>query len=251
MMNFINNIIIGAAEAGLSQTIYNIFFALGFVSVLCTIVFYGNKINLSLKKSLITVLIVYPAAVALMFFMYWAESGFKFFGGNNIVRVFVYVPVIAYPVAKLLKEEWKTLCDLLAFGPIAVHGISHFGCVFVGCCHGYPADWGVYSTYSHTRLFPIQPIEAIAAVLIIVILLMRAKRNNYVPTAETYPLMLVMFGYSRFIFEFFRDNDKLIFGCSSLSFHALFMAIVGTIALIIIKNKKKRKLTIEKLEINN
>ena len=251
MMDFINNIIIAAADAGISKTIYDIFFALGFVSVLCTIVFYGNKINLGLKKSVITVLIVYPTAVALMFFMYWAETGFKFFGGNNIVRVFVYVPVIAYPVAKLLKEEWKTLCDLLAFGPIAVHGISHFGCIFVGCCHGYPADWGVYSTIYNTRLFPIQPIEALAAVLIIILLFIRAKKNNFVPTAETYPLMLVMFGYSRFIFEFFRDNDKLILGCSSLSFHALFMAVVGTIALIVIKKKKRQNVAVEKAEITN
>ena len=239
MRDFINNLIIFLSRTGMSGTVYNIFFGLGFVSVLLTIVFYGRKINLSLKKSVITVLIVYPLALALMFFLCWAETGFKRFGGNNIVRIFVYVPLIAYPVAKLLKEEWKTLCDLLAFGPIAVHGISHFGCIFAGCCHGYPEPWGVYNPQLKEFLFPIQPIEALAAVVIIIILLIRAKKNNYVPTAETYPLMLVMFGYSRFIFEFFRDNNKIFLGCSALSFHALFMAVVGTIALIVIKNKKQ------------
>ena len=240
MRDFINNFIRFASLTGVSKNLYDIFFALGFVSVLLVIVFYGKKIKLSFKKSVRTVLIVYPLALCLMFFLYWAESGFKHFGGNNIVRIFVYIPLIAYPVAKLLKEEWKTLCDLLAFGPIAVHGISHFGCIFVGCCHGYPVSWGVYNPAVQDYLFPIQPIEALAAVTIIIILLIRAKKNNYVPTAETYPLMLVMFGYSRFIFEFFRDNDKILMGCSSLSFHALFMAVVGTIALIVIKNNKKR-----------
>ena len=141
-------------------------------------------------------------------------------------------------MAKLLKEEWKTLCDLLAFGPIAVHGISHFGCIFAGCCQGYPVVWGVYNPLLNDYLFPIQPIEALAAVAIIIILLIRAKKNNYVPTEETYPLMLIMFGYSRFLFEFLRNNNKIFLGCSALSFHALFMAVVGTIALIIIKRKK-------------
>lgn len=241
MRDFINNFIVFASRAGISKTLYNIFFGLGFVSVLLVIVFYGRKINLSLKKSVLTVLIVYPVALAWMFFLYWAESGFKHFGGNNIVRVFVYIPLIAYPVAKLLKEEWKTLCDLLAFGPIAVHGISHFGCIFVGCCQGYPVSGGIYNPAVNDYLFPIQPIEALAAVAIIIILLIRAKKNNFVPTAETYPLMLVMFGYSRFVFEFFRNNDKILMGCSSLSFHALFMAVVGTIALIVIKKRKMNK----------
>lgn len=241
MRDFINTFIIFASRTGLAQKLYDVFFVLGFVSVLLVIVFYGGKINLSLKKSVLTVLIVYPLAVALMFFLYWADSGFKNFGGNNIVRVFVYIPLIAYPVAKLLKEDWKTLCDLLAFGPIAVHGISHFGCVFVGCCHGYPVSWGIYNPAVHDYLFPIQPIEALAATAIIITLLIRAKKNNYVPSAETYPLMLVMFGYSRFIFEFFRDNEKIFLGCSGLSFHALFMAVVGTVALNVIKNKKNPK----------
>lgn len=91
---------------------------------------------------------------------------------------------------------------------------------------------------SETYLFPNQPIEALAAVAIIIILLIRARKNNYVPTAETYPLMLVMFGSSRFLFEFLRNNEKILLGCSALSFHALFMFAVGVIALVIIKKKK-------------
>ena len=91
---------------------------------------------------------------------------------------------------------------------------------------------------SETYLFPNQPIEALAAVAIIIILLIRARKNNYVPTAETYPLMLVMFGSSRFLFEFLRNNEKILLGCPALSFHALFMFIVGLIALQVIKRKK-------------
>ncbi len=231
--------IIAIHEMGIAKTLYDIFFALGFVSVFLVCVFYGRKIGLKLWQSIVTVLIVYPVAVLLMMVLCWIESGFRNFGQNNIVRVFIYIPLIAYPVAKLLKIEWKTICDLLALGPLAVHGISHFGCIFVGCCAGYPFPWGIYQMQSETYLFPNQPIEALAAVVIIIILLIRAKKNKYVPTAETYPLMLVMFGSSRFLFEFLRNNEKILWGCSSLSFHALFMFVVGVIALIIIRRKKK------------
>ena len=225
---------------GLSKTLYDLFFALGFVSVFLFCIFYGRKIGLKVWKSILTVLIVYPIAVIWMFFLCWAETGFQKFGGNNIVRVFVYIPIIAYPVAKLLKIEWKTICELLAFGPLAVHGISHFGCIFVGCCRGYPCSWGIYHRETGVYCFPTQPIEAIAAIAIIVILLLRAKKNHYVATSETYPLMLMLFGFSRFFFEFLRANEKIFMGCSSLSFHAIFMAVVGLIAFIMIKRKKRK-----------
>jgi len=52
--------------------------------------------------------------------------------------------------------------------------------------------------------------------------------------------MLIMFGVTRFILEFFRDNEKILLGCSSLSFHALFMALVGGVAMIVIFAKKRK-----------
>ena len=52
--------------------------------------------------------------------------------------------------------------------------------------------------------------------------------------------MLIIFGSTRFVCEFLRDNDKLFLGISNLALHALLMFIVGIIALVII-NKKHNK----------
>ena len=199
--------------------------------------------KIPLWKSIVIVLIVYPVAVLWMLVMYWIANGFRGFGGNNIVRVFVYIPLIAYPVAKLLKISWKDICALLSIGPVAVHGISHFGCMFTGCCCGYTSSWGLYNVATYDIRFPIQPIEALIAVAIIVYLLIRAKKHNYVSDGREYPLMMVIFGSTRFVCEFLRDNDKMILGISNLAFHALFMFIVGVIALVII-NKKQKKVQI-------
>lgn len=230
-----NRLIQIVAENGLSRDLYDIFFALGFVSVFLFVFYVGRKMNVKPWKIIFVVLTVYPLAVLLMFVLYWVETGV--FGGNNIVRVFVYVPLIAYPIAKLLKLTYREILSMVSVGPIAVQGVSHFGCIFEGCCKGYIQEWGIYNKGTGELHFPIQPIEAITSMLIIFYLLRRAKKRNYVPDGREYPLMLVIFGSTRFMFEFLRDNQKLIWGISSLAFHALFMFIVGLIWLVVLKRK--------------
>ena len=190
------------------------------------------------------VLIVFPIVYILMYVLCWMESGFSGWGGNNIVRVFPYIPLVGLLITWWFKIPWKNVSHLLAYAPLAVHGTAHFGCVFIGCCNGYPFENGLYIPSQNRYTFPIQPIEAVAALLIIVILLLRARHKKFESDGREYPLMLILFGSSRFVFEFFRDNQKIWLGCSALAFHALFMCIVGVVVLAIInmrnaKNKTK------------
>lgn len=233
-----NQIIELVAENNLSRELYNVFFALGFVSVFLFVFFLGRKMDIKGWKIAIVVLTVYPLVVLWMFVLYWIETGA--FGGNNIVRVFVYVPLIAYPIAKLLKIPFKEMLSMVALGPVAVHGVSHLGCVFEGCCYGYIQQWGVYNPTTGCLHFPTQPIEAIIALMILFYMLVRAKRRKYVPDGLEYPIMLTLFGSSRVVCEFLRDNDKLWLGCSSLAFHALFMFVVGLVWIILAKRKQKK-----------
>ena len=234
-----NQLIAYIAQLGLGKTMYDLFFALGFVSVLSGLIWFGKKLKLPLWKVLVTVLTVYPIVVLWMFTMFWIESGFRNFGGNNIVRIFVYVPLVGLPVARCLKVDRKKMLSLLSFGPLLVHGISHFGCIFFGCCAGYPCSFGLYNPAYQEIRFPTQPIEALAAVAIVVYLFYRAKKRSYLPDGMEYPLMLVLYGSSRFCFEFLRDNDKLILGLSNLAFHALFMFAVGAVWLFLLKRREK------------
>lgn len=233
-----NELIRCISDAGLEKTFYNLFFFLGFLTVMIGLVWFGRKLEFPLWKSVITVLIVYPTVVLWMFIMYWIESGFKSWGGNNIVRIFIYVPLICYPVAKILKLEKEKTLSFLSFAPLLVHGVSHLGCIFFGCCHGYPCSFGIYNPQFKDIRFPIQPIEALGAIAIVVYLFYRARKRNYVPDGKEYPIMLTLFGSSRFVFEFFRDDYKLILGISDLAFHALFMFIVGMIWLRKIREKE-------------
>lgn len=227
-------------EAGYGKVLYDVFFALGFVSVMVGLLWFGRKLQFPIWKIAVTVLIVYPLVVLWMLIMFWMESGFKDFGGNNIVRIFIYVPLIGLPVAKLLKMDTNKTLSLLSFAPLLVHGVSHFGCIFFGCCSGFPCSFGIYNPHYKDIRFPIQPIEALTAVAIVVYLFIRTRRKNYEPDGYEYPIMLVLFGSTRFIYEFFRYYDQRLFWIiSNLAIHALFMFVVGVVWIVVLKRKRK------------
>ena len=223
-----NQLLYWIEAKGLNSFLYDFFFVAGGVVLIAFCFWNAKNYKLPMKKVIPFVLIVYAVSVAWMFFLYWAESGFKNFGGNNIVRIFVWVPVFAYPVCKWLKLDFKTMCDYLAPVICVQHGVSHFGCMFGGCCYGYPWSHGIYNHVLGYKTFPIQPIEALVAVAIVLFIWLREKKSGFKVTGEHYPLMLILFGYSRFLLEFARDNDKLFLGISNLAIHALIMGIVGT-----------------------
>ncbi|MBQ7647129.1 MAG: prolipoprotein diacylglyceryl transferase, partial [Clostridia bacterium] len=167
---------------------------------------------------------------------------FTFFGGNNIVRVFVWVPVFAYPAAKLLKIDWRRGCDFISPCVCINHGIAHLGCIFAGCCYSYPMENGVFNpTLSGgteiVKTFPIQPIEAIVALIIAFYIARREWKKNYKTDGLSIPIMLMLFGYSRFFLEFARDNNKVLFGISDLAIHALICGIMGTVMYFILRKK--------------
>ena len=235
-----NQFLLWITEHNLNKLLYNVLFVAGGVALLLFCIFNAKNYKLPLKKIIPFVLIVYAISLAWMFFLYWAESGFKNFGGNNIVRIFVWVPLFAYPFTKLFGLDFKTICDYLAPVVCVQHGVSHFGCIFQGCCHGYPWAQGIWNPALNYNTFPIQPIEALVAVGIVLFIWLKEKKGGFKVTGKFYPTMLILFGYSRFLLEFARDNEKLFLGVSSLAVHALIMGIVGTEWHIILSHKELR-----------
>ena len=213
--------------------LYDLFYFLSFVVIFFFYLWRGKKFGISPLKSVVLVLIVYPSVILWIFIQYWLETGS--FGGNNIVRGFVYMPLIAIPAAKLLKLSWKQSCDLLSPAVCLGYCVGHLGCIFGGCCHGYPSSWGIYNPDLGYVCFPSPLFESLTAATIVGFLLWREKKINNQVDGLSMPIMLMLYGATRFIWEFFRDNKKIWMGCSALSFHALFMSIVGLIMYMIIR----------------
>ena len=131
------------------------------------------------------------------------------------------------------------MCDFIAPCVCISFGVSHIGCIFAGCCQGYPCSFGIYYPFEQITLFPVQLFEAATALLIVAFLVYRAQKKNFVSDGLSFPLMLLCYGSTRFLWEFARDNEKILWGCSSLSFHALFMAVIGLSIIIYVKYIKK------------
>lgn len=232
-----NQLIEFTTEHGLNDQLYDIFFAAGFCAVFLFAMFNGKKYGIPRGKALIFIILVYTISALWMFTQCWIENGFKGWGGNNIVRTFVWVPVAVWLVGKLMKVDWMRGCDFVAPCVPMIQAVSHWGCIFVGCCHGYPFKWGIYNPALDIKTFPCQPLEALVALAVVIIICRYEKKQNYKPTGLAYPLMLMLFGYSRFLLEFLRDNNKIVLGISDLAFHALFMAFVGTAVYMTMKEK--------------
>lgn len=228
-------------EQGWSNTIYDGIVIFAFVAQMVFLVFYRKKYDISLCKSILTVLLVYPVAYFWMLVLTWIENGFQNWGANNIVRLYVYIPLICIVAAKVLKIPSRKMIDYLAPSMALQQVIGHSVCPFTGCCQGYACSWGIWNPTTDERLFPNQWLECLVALIIFLYLYRLARRENYAGTGKIYAIFLVSFGGTRFLLEFMRNNDKLLLGVSNLALHALFMVLVGTIWLMVLYEKDKQK----------
>lgn len=242
----INDILRFCYEQGWSGAIYTGGAIAAMVFQFFYLLGYKKKYRFSLKQFLIMFFISLPLQYFSMFFLAWVENGFTNWGANNIIRAFVYFPLFFALGAKAAKVPAGKVIDFAAPSQALNQAIGHFVCPFAGCCQGYACSWGIWNPLLDERVFPNQWLECLVALAIFIYLYRLAEREKYVGTGRVYAMFLVIFGGTRFLLEFLRDNDKLFFGVSNLALHASFMVLVGTIWLIMlnknapIQGKKKQ-----------
>ena len=211
---------------------YYAFHVFGFIGAAIYMLLFTPKYGIERKIALILTVITYTTVYALMLLLYYIATGN--FGGQNIVRVFVFIPPIVALYAAAFGINVRKALDLIAPVPCIVHGISHLGCLFPGCCYSrLRVNWGIYNKRVGERLFPVQICEALTAVLIAVILILIMRKNQYDLHGKAMPLMLILFGTTRFIWEFLRDNAKLLWEISDLALWGIGMAIAGAVWLFV------------------
>lgn len=158
--------------------------------------------------------------------------------GVNFVRIvsiaWIYFLILAY----FLKDPYQKMLDFLTIKGVFLYAVMHIGCIFPGCCHGYPSSWGLYSNKTGYICFPIQLVEVVINLLLGVILLYMRKKERYIGLLN--PWYMVMFGATRIVTEFLRDNTKLFWGLSEMALHALASLVLGAIAIFLARCRKER-----------
>lgn len=235
-----NDLIKNVADAGLSNTVYYAFHVLGFLSNIIFAFFYARKFQVKPRHGLIIILFTWLIGYGWVYVLAWAENLFTFWGMNNIVRAFIWFPLIAYLPIRLLKVDPLKGFDIIAPCMPLAQAIPHIGCIFAGCCCGYHTQSaiGIYNPVLDDVLFPIQLLESLVAFIIFLICIYYSKREHYRGSGRVFPLFLILFGSTRFFLEFLRHNDKVFAGISILAFHAALMVVVGVLWWIWLHKKR-------------
>ena len=131
--------------------------------------------------------------------------GFQGFGGGNIIRSFAFIPFTVLPFALLLKVRWNSICNIIAPAAVLQIIISRIGCIFAGCCRGYPMNGGLYSIEVQRTTFPMPIVEMTVLVLIFTFLLVFARDKHYAKDVNLCPMAMMLYGFTRVILEFGRD----------------------------------------------
>lgn len=244
-----NNIIKLIFEQGLSEQFRGM--TIGIAAIVTTIfsIWYGTKLKISKKKIILFLLIAYPIdylllEISMLITQYAMRN--HLFGIQTVVnsqsKTFVVLPLVAFLAAKIIKVMPKVIADILAVANLLNYAICSLGCLFTGCCIGYPSSRGIYAPTTEKNAFPIQVVNAAIMVSITIYLVYRSKKLGYEADGKQFPWMFILFGSTRFVTEFFMDNEKVFLGCSVVALHALFMLSVGIVILVVTCRRTNKRL---------
>lgn len=241
-----NTLILKAAELGQSLSLYGtINTVVGIISLLFSI-WHAKKLGISLWKALIIIFVIYEAIGLIQSLISPILSTIKdthFLGietkVNSIVRVFIFLPLLAIPLARIFRLKWSLVCDAIALHPLLTSALAQIACIFPGCCQGYEVNWGIYSVKTGQYHFPVQILETILTLAVFSYLIYQLYRRKYTSNGMLYPEMMTLYGIARFICEGLRDNEKIFLGCSAVALHAFVLFAVGFGILLHKQHKEK------------
>ncbi len=224
---------------GIDNLLYWSCYVLGFIAIIVFNGFYGLKYKLKPIKSILFTIISYVLILGWAYILAWVINGFEW-GHHNAIRVYIWMPLVLFLIGKLFKIDFKTACDFIAPSTCIVYGIARFGCVFTGCCYGIPVSWGLYSYQAGHNCFPVQPCEALTSLVIAVVIIIKAKKKSYKTDGTLYPFMLILYGSTRFIWEFFADSPKVFYVVTELGAWAFLTLIIGLSWFITVQQYNNR-----------
>ena len=245
-MEFINEFLRANSEKG--SEYYGLVGTCGQIMAVTAVVFYLIRMKskwLEWIKGVVMALIVFFFCVNAYNFLTWYHSGFAldaYEQVSNLAISFTLLPLVAWLCAKAFNTSVGFAGDIAALCMLAHHTLGRSGCVFGGCCYGFPCEWGIYSRYTQANQFPVCIVESLFTLGILVFILVRVCRKGYTPDGKNLPYFLLLYGTCRFFSEFTREStyDFWIFWrFSDVHIHMLVMAAVGGFLLWRIAKKER------------
>lgn len=196
-------------------------------------------------KGMVMMLIGFYFCVFAYNFLTWYRSGFAldaYEQVSNLAVSFTLLPLVAWLCAKAFNTSVGFAGDAITLFMLGFHTLGRSGCVFGGCCYGFPCDWGIYSRYTQANQFPVCIVESLFTLGIFIFVLVRICRKGYVPDGRNLPWFLLLYGTCRFFSEFTRESTSqfwLFWRFSDVHIHMLVMAALG--GYLLYRNTRRAK----------
>ncbi len=207
------------------------FFIIGMCAMFLPILYGGRIYSIPIWKTIISAIILTGIGLLGAHLMALIEvgnwKGRSFFGAHFLV------PILMWPVAKILNIPYGKLLDICAPAGCIMLALLKVKCYFNGCCGGRYMQFGDIGF-----VFPSQIVECVVAIILMLVLLVIIKKRKW--ERLVYPWYMFLYGIIRFILNLFRDTSPWIGPLPSGNFWALISLVIGGAILLYYKRNIKK-----------
>lgn len=204
---------------------------IGTIAMLFPMMFVTWRYGVKLWKSVPIAL--YAALAGTISTYLWFVVENQWFGGISFFGAVFLVPLAFFCATKLFRESFGDLMDIFAPGICMMLAVMKVQCLLAGCCDGR----AIFETANGEIIkFPSQIAELINALVLCVVLMILAYKSKF--RGALYPWYMVLYGITRFILNFFRDE----WGYGTIPYGTMWSIlsiIIGVIWLVKIRRNKK------------
>lgn len=151
--------------------------------------------------------------------------------GINLGVAFGLFVMIVAAIAYFFQVPVTFSLDVTIPAFILGRGLAITGCIFAGCCYGFPVSWGIYSSAVGVTTFPTVILDVMASCSIVLYLILLSRKQNYCGNGIVTAKGMILFGLLRVLIDVLRDNQKLLLLFTFEGFCGIAYAIAGYLIL--------------------
>ena len=208
------------------------FYGFGMLAVFAAMCYINRFYNIPLWKVAVSCILLAAIGMIGVKLMFFIESG-NWTGRSFYGAVFL-IPVLMFPVARLLKVPYGDLMDLMPPGGCIMLALLKVKCKIDGCCFGR-----LMMINGKLVRFPSQIVEGVAAIALLIVMILIIRKGRWRGVA--YAWVMLLYGIVRFILNFYRETSPWLGPLAAGSFWSLISITIG--AMILLWTKRRNSLS--------
>ena len=206
---------------------------IGTVLMAVPVLLQSRWYHVAVWKALVSTVFLTIAGTAGTYALFFVEN--QRLGGISFYGAVFLVPILFILVAWLLRLPYGTLMDLCAPAECVMLAFMKTQCMMTGCCGGKVIGT---TAAGNPIVFPSQIAELINGLLLAAILMFLGHRRPN--RKDLYPLYMVLYGCTRFVLNFLREQQSDFFlGMSPGNVWSIVSVLAGGAWLWILYYREK------------